>query len=95
MGENMRMPLISRILFTLSAIGLIVGGHVADRTWIPFIDNAGKLPGNTQVRSLVGLNKVTGNVSSSRSLTSEGERHEGDFTRRVRPRSSPTMTPIT
>jgi hypothetical protein len=30
MGENMRMPLISRILFTLSAIGLIVGAHVAD-----------------------------------------------------------------
>ena len=26
----MRMPLISRILFTLSAIGLIVGAHVAD-----------------------------------------------------------------
>ena len=30
MGENMRMPLISRILFALSAIGLIVGAHVAD-----------------------------------------------------------------
>src|SRR5437870_13299476 len=26
----MRMPLISRILFTLSAIGLTVGAHVAD-----------------------------------------------------------------
>jgi hypothetical protein len=30
MGDHMRMPLISRILFTLSAIGLIVGAHVAD-----------------------------------------------------------------
>ena len=30
MGEDMRMPLISRILFTLSAIGLTVGAHVAD-----------------------------------------------------------------
>ena len=30
MGDNMRMPLISRMLFTLSAIGLIVGAHVAD-----------------------------------------------------------------
>jgi hypothetical protein len=26
----MRMPLISRLLFTLSAIGLTVGAHVAD-----------------------------------------------------------------
>ena len=30
MGDQMRMPLSSRILFTLSAIGLIVGAHVAD-----------------------------------------------------------------
>ena len=29
-GGYMRMPLISRILFTLSAIGLTVGAHVAD-----------------------------------------------------------------
>ena len=29
-GEYMRMPLISRILFTVSAIGLTVGAHVAD-----------------------------------------------------------------
>ena len=26
----MRMPIISRILFTLAAVGLIVGAHVAD-----------------------------------------------------------------
>jgi len=30
LGGYMRMPLISRILFTLSAIGLTVGAHVAD-----------------------------------------------------------------